>query len=77
MNQPLFGRPIRFCGRSARLERETPIASATLFTGNRPSASDKPSITDFVATDDSGGFVNLKTRRRPRRGRYASVVFLG
>ena len=23
--------------------------------------SDKPSIADFVATDDSGGFVNLKT----------------
>ena len=23
--------------------------------------SEKPSITDFVATDDSGGFVNLKT----------------
>ena len=23
--------------------------------------SEKPSIADFVATDDSGGFVNLKT----------------
>jgi hypothetical protein len=23
---------------------------------------EKPSIEDFVATDDSGGFVNLKTR---------------
>ena len=38
--------------------------------------SEKPSITDFVATDDSGGFVNLN-RRSPRRGRYAPVVFLG
>src|SRR5262249_23369014 len=37
------GRPIRFlhrsCGQSARLERETPITSATVFIGNRPSAA--------------------------------------
>src|SRR6516165_5542947 len=37
------GRPIRFldrsCRRPARLERETPITSATVFIGNRPSAA--------------------------------------
>src|SRR4029077_13975440 len=37
------GRPIRFFGRSRmrsiRLERETPITSATVFIGNRPSAA--------------------------------------
>jgi len=37
------GRPIRFldrsCRRSARLERETPMTSATVFIGNRPSAA--------------------------------------
>src|SRR5262249_24582511 len=37
------GRPIRFLHRSwrrsARLERETPMTSATVFIGNRPSAA--------------------------------------
>src|SRR5256885_16658813 len=37
------GRPIRFFGRSRmrsiRLERETPITSATVFIANRPSAA--------------------------------------
>src|SRR5262249_60649640 len=46
------GRPIRFlhrsCRRSARLERETPITSATVFIGNRPSAATAAAAVVFL-----------------------------
>src|SRR5438876_9163507 len=53
------GRPIRFlhrsCRQSARLERETPITSATVFIGNRPSAA--------TAAVFEGLFENLRFQR--------------
>src|SRR5215475_13331623 len=46
------GRPIRFldrsCRRSARLERETSITSATVFIGNRPSAATAAAAVVFL-----------------------------
>src|SRR6266487_1893644 len=46
------GRPIRFFGRSRmrsiRLERETPITSATVFIGNRPSAATAAAAAVFL-----------------------------
>src|SRR5260370_37982529 len=46
------GRPIRFlhrsCRQSARLERETPITSATVFIGNRPSAATAAAAVVFL-----------------------------
>src|SRR5262249_27527869 len=45
-------RPIRFlhrsCRRSARLERETPMTSATVFIGNRPSAATAAAAVVFL-----------------------------
>src|SRR3954462_8491063 len=46
------GRPIRFldrsCRRSARLEGETPIPSATVLIGNRPSAPTAAAAVVFL-----------------------------
>src|SRR5262249_1517133 len=46
------GRPIRFLHRSwrrsARLERETPITSATVFIANRPSAATAAAAVVFL-----------------------------
>src|SRR5258708_32574052 len=54
------GRPIRFlhrsCRQSARLERETPITSATVFIGNRPSAATAAAAVVFWPL---GGFEGL------------------
>ena len=36
------------CRRSARLERETPITSATVFIGNRPSAATAAAAVVFL-----------------------------
>src|SRR5262249_57518097 len=53
------GRPIRFlhrsCGQSARLERETPITSATVFIGNRPSAATAAAAVVFLTLGRTRG----------------------
>src|SRR5262245_38676670 len=63
------GRPIRFldrsCRRCARLERETPITSATVFIGNRPSAATAAAAVVFLTLwrAREGLFENLRFQR--------------
>src|ERR1700684_966141 len=76
------GRPIRFfvrsCSRSTRLERETPITSATVFIGNHPSAATAAAAAAFLSRwRDFLGDLGLKCLLAEQPVQLANLVVQG